>query len=579
MAKKKHFITQKMINTIIQKYGGGHKWSLREDISEHSIVTYTDIKGRMLTINLMWEGKQGQFPYIEVHITTTDGIIYRRDRYDFKDTEYKVIEFVYTEENGHFYDDFRKVGVTMAKETKESKIKKLEEKVAMLEKCLEQSSKNITEMQQRGEDSYLNSPTYHQMQQQISFYKAIADLNQMHIDSQRKWGYRQDDKVQQVYEDNKRFMEQAGEEYHIGCMVREETEYEKLREEIRELKGALDGKNLNLVARDKMIADMMEQIAELQAENDTLRQIADDMSLDKSEAIRTVVQATHADTVDKAVQTLTDALEEAQTTITVLRKKAEKAIVAQNKAEMTRLELRRLKNSKFDGLSESDEMSYDALVHSYNTAMNLLESSNATHDRLVEEIKTLREQLTRPDEENTTTAPSVTEKALQEQIESLQTQLRKAEGQCKVYEANVRKLSERREEIAKLLGEANQKISELESQRDAIFSRNSDPDIVTMYHQLEDRIANALISLKKSKDEVKKWKSMYQELKEQIPTTPTTPPTEDKEPQSVGRPKTDDEKIQKVLQMRENGLPMRKIAKELGISLGTVSNIVKQNTK
>lgn len=556
-----------MINTIIQKYGGGHKWSLREDISEHSIVTYTDIKGCMLTINLMWEGEQGQFPYIEVHITTTNGIIYRRDRYDFKDTEYKVIEFVYTEENGHFYDDFRKVGVTMAKETKESKIKKLEEKVAMLEKCLEQSSKNITEMQQRGEDSYLNSPTYYQMQQQISFYKAIADLNQMHIDSQRKWGYRQADKVQQVYEDNKRLMEQAGEEYHIGCMVREETEYEKLREEIRELKGALDGKNLNLVARDKMIADMMEQIAELQAENDTLRQIADDMSLDKSEAIRTVVQATHTDTVDKAVQTLTDALEEAQTTITVLRKKAEKAIVAQNKAEMTRLELRRLKNSKFDGLSEADEMSYDALVHSYNTAMNLLESSNATHDRLVEEIKTLRGQLTRPDEENTTTAPSVSEKVLQEQIENLQSQLRQAEGQVKVYENNMRNILLSKDSLAKGFSEARQRISELESQREAIFTRNSNPDMVTMYHALEDRYNTLLEKLRIANKKVKELQNEKKSVPVEVKSTTTGTG-------KVGRPKTTDETRQKVIQMKSEGASYRKIAETLNISLGTVTNII-----
>ena len=439
----------------------------------------------------------------------------------------------------------------MARETKESKIKKLEEKVAMLEKCLEQSSKNITEMQQRGEDSYLNSPTYYRMQQQISFYKAIADLNQMHIDSQRKWGYRQADKVQQVYEDNKRLMEQAGEEYHIGCMVREETEYEKLREEIRELKGKLDGKNLNLVARDKMIADMMIQIADLKAENKALK---------KSDA-------------DIEAEPRLDSTEDKFTQIQRLSKNI---VTLKHKLSTLRADLKREMQRKYDSYSESDETSYTALLSVNKVMEHLLEESNATHDRLVEEIKTLREKIGHPEQETTTTDA---EKALQEQIESLQTQLRKAEGQCKVYQANVFKITESRDIVQRKLGEARQRISELETQIESIFHRNSDPDLITMYHALEERTEKSLDNLRKARKEAKEWKEKYQELKEKQTTTPPPVETESKEPQSVGRPKTDDAKIQKVLKMREDGKPMRTIATELGISLGTVSNIVKKHSK
>lgn len=550
MAKKKHFITQKMINTIIQKYGGGHKWSLREDISEHSIVTYTDIKGRMLTINLMWEGKQGQFTYIEVHITTTDGIIYRRDRYDFKDTEYKVIEFVYTEENGHYYETFRKVGETMARATKESKIKELEKRLEEMTGYYEQVTKRNAEMAERGEESFLNSPTYYQMQEQLDFYKRIADLNQMHIDSQKKWGYRQADKVQQVYEDNKRLMEQAGEEYHIGCMVREETEYERLREEIRELKGALDGKNLNLVARDKMIADMMIQIADLRAENKALK---------KSD-------------VDIEAEPRLDSTEDKFTQIQRLSKNI---VTLKHKLSTLRADLKREMQRKYDNYSESDEMSYTALLSVNKVMEHLLEESNATHDRLVEEIKSLQEQL-----KGATTAPSEQgSEELQQEIAELREKLRLTEGQCKVLEANKQKLIERKEKLNKLLGEANQKISEYESQMKSIYLRNSEPDLLTLYHALEDRYNNNLASVKKTREEIKSLKATVKELQERLTTTaplPTEEPGEDTTPQSVGRPKTDDEKIQKVLQMRKDGIAMRTISKELGISLGTVSNIVKK---
>ena len=168
---------------------------------------------------------------------------------------------------------------------------------------------------------------------------------------------------------------------------------------------------------------------------------------------------------------------------------------------------------------------------------------------------------------------------MQKQIEKLQDDVRKAEGQCKVYQANVFKITESRDIVQRKLGETRQRISELETQIESIFHRNSDPDLITMYHALEERTEKSLDNLRKARKEVKEWKEKYQELKEKQTTTPPPVETEFKEPQSVGRPKTDDAKIQKVLKMREDGKPMRTIATELGISLGTVSNIVKKHSK
>ena len=71
----------------------------------------------MLTINEAYEGKNGQFTYVEVRISDANGKIIRKDRFDFTHTNTDDIEFVYSEENGHFYSDFRKVGMTMARAT------------------------------------------------------------------------------------------------------------------------------------------------------------------------------------------------------------------------------------------------------------------------------------------------------------------------------------------------------------------------------------------------------------------------------------------------------------------------------
>ena len=578
MARSTYFFTKKKLNEILKLYGGGYRWTLHEELSEKRQISYMDKKGCMLTINEAYEGKNGQFTYVEVRISDANGKIIRKDRFDFTHTNTDDIEFVYSEENGHFYSDFRKVGMTMARATKESKIKKLEENVKSLQESLEILSKRYTEMQQRGEDSYLNSPTYYQMQERMDFYKTLADLNQSYSDSQRKWRYRQNDAVQQVYADNKRLMEQAGGEYFIGITEGEhsEREFNKLREEIRELKGKLDGKNLNLVARDEYIEQLIEQIADLKAQNTALMKVSDDVVLDKSFTIQELVKASHSDTVDKAVQSLTTALEEAQTTITDLRKQAEKTLVEKNKAQMARVELRKEKNRKYNKYNASDEESYDSMLHTYYVVMDQLQLSNENHEKLSQKIKEQEQEIADLKAKKEDTA-EVSE--LQKQIEKLQDDVRKAEGQCKVYQANVFKITESRDIVQRKLGEARQRISELETQIESIFHRNSDPDLITMYHALEERTEKSLDNLRKARKEAKEWKEKYQELKEKQTTTPPPVETESKEPQSVGRPKTDDAKIQKVLKMREDGKPMRTIATELGISLGTVSNIVKKHSK
>lgn len=578
MAKKKNFITKKQINTIIQSYGGGHNWVFREDLSENGIITYTGKNKRnMLTINQYWEL---DMPYIMVHISDTEGKIIRKDRYDFAYKDLKQLEFVYTEE----YEDFQKVGTTMSRETKEDKIKRLEERIVILEQAVERTNKRNAEMEQRAEESFLNSPTYYQMQQELDFFKNLADLNQSHIESQRKYSYGQAEKVQQIFEDNKRLMEQSGKEYYIGITDCTDEGYERLNEKILELQGKLDSKSINIVARDKYIEQLIEKIADLKANNDVLAQMVDDIQLDKNSTIKELVKASRSETVDKAIQSLTAALEEAQMNITELRREAKQTLVEKNKTRMARAELKKEKNRKYDKFNASDKESYDSMLHTYHVTMEQLKLSNETYNQLVEktkeqkkEIETLKETQNKVVPESAMGKEKTEElkekekeiKDLKKQSEELKKALKKSEGKCKVLENNKEKLCERREELLKLLGEAKQKISELENQREAIFSRNSDPDIVTMYHQLEDRITKTLISLKTSKEEALKWKSMYQELKAKMPEPPKEP----------GRKRIDDDKRRKVLQMYENDISMRKIAKDVGVSLGTVSNIVNKYNK
>lgn len=587
MAKSTYFFTKNKLNEILKLYGGNHRWTLHEELSEKKQVSYMNKDGYMLTINKAYEGTNGQFTYVEVRISDTSGKIIRKDRFDFVNTNTDDIKFENTEENGHFYDYFRKFDLTIAGANKDSKIKELEQHIKSLQESLELLTKRNEEMTQRAEDSFLNSPTYYQMQEKMDFYKSIADLNQSHLDSQRKWRYRQDDAVQQVYADNKRLMEQAGGEYFIGITAGEhsEREFNKLREEIRELKGKLDGKNLNLVARDEYISELIEQIADLKAQNDALMKVSDDVVLDKSATLRAVVEASHAETVDKAVQSLTTALEEAQTTITDLRKQAQKTLVEKNKAQMARVELRKEKNRKYDKYNASDEATYDSMLNTYHVIMEQLELSSKNHEQLSQKIKEQEQEIADLQEEKNNMIEShyqslsnigelsnkVTE--FQKQIDSLEDDLRKVKGQCKVYQANVKKIQESKDKAKRDYADARQKISELESQLTGIFTRNSNPDFLTMYHSLEDRYANILERLRVAN---KKIKELQNEKKSEsvIPATPII--TKNKGTGKPGRPKTTDEIMKKVIQMKSEGASYRKISETLNVSLGTVNNIIKK---
>lgn len=396
MANRKHFITKKLINYIIQKYGGGHRWSLRDDISERDIVTYTSNDGRMLTINLMWEGKENQFPYIEVHITDKDGIIIRKDRYDYSNTDKTRIEFVYTEENGHFYDEFRKVGVTMARprQSKEAKIKELEKRLADTMKWLEDTQKRNAVMAEQAEQGFLNSPTYYQMQQELEFFKSLSKLNDIHLASAKKQTMRADEHLRQVYEDNKRMCEHEGDtEYWIGITEcwREAKEYEKLREEIRELKGKVEQQEQSIADRDAEIHRLQMVIGEFKCENPTTT-LPSEQSSEELE------------TLHKENQELTEENKELSRQVSeywqqirklegeVSRQKTLRLNVKSEKRQVE-IELENERMKKYDQYVPEDAASYQAMVHDLRFYKHLCEQQTEYRQTLERRIKELEEQV------------------------------------------------------------------------------------------------------------------------------------------------------------------------------------------
>ena len=396
MANRNHFLAKKLINFIIQKYGGGHRWSLREDISERDIVTYTSNDGRMLTINLMWEGKENQFPYIEVHITDSNGMIIRKDRYDYSNTDKTRIEFVYTEEDGHFYDEFRKVGVIMARprQSKEAKIKELEKRLADTMKWLEDTQKRNAVMAEQAEQGFLNSPTYYQMQQEIEFFKSLSKLNDIHLASAKKQTMRADEHLRQVYEDNKRMCEHEGDtEYWIGITEcwREAKEYEKLREEIRELKGKVEQQEQSIADRDDEIHRLQMVVGEFKCENPTTT-LPSEQSSEETENLR------------KENQELTEENKELSRQVSEYRQQIRKLEGEVSRQKTLRMNLKHEKRSveielenermkKYDQYVPEDAASYQAMVHDLRFYKDLCEQQTEYRQTLERRIKELEEQV------------------------------------------------------------------------------------------------------------------------------------------------------------------------------------------
>jgi hypothetical protein len=264
MAKKQHFIPQKLINTIIQRYGGGHRWEKDKAQSRNDLIWFSEKGGCSLTINQMWEGKNGQFPYIEVHISDFDGNIYRKDRYDYTDTSQTNVEFAYVDENGVIYDYFIDVGDSISRNKKVKNIKDLEKKLQSAQDRLEWMSARNSEMVNNAEKEFLHSPTYNKMLQEIEYLKALKCLCENHIYDIKKTMKSSNDTVRQIYNDNKAFYEhRTDDEYFIGITENwhAANEYIKLQNELRRLESVIEGQEQIIADRDNEISRLQEVIS------------------------------------------------------------------------------------------------------------------------------------------------------------------------------------------------------------------------------------------------------------------------------------------------------------------------------
>lgn len=160
----------------------------------------------------------------------------------------------------------------MARQTKEDRIKELEKQLENTQKWLRQAEERNQKLVNDAETEFLNSPTYNQLKDQLSFYKDLSELNSINIANYKKMLQQSRENARKVFEDNKRLLEGTGNEYSVGMTegAHDQADYQKLLDSIHDLQGKLCAKELYLKLCKKEMERLRALAANVQKENEQI---------------------------------------------------------------------------------------------------------------------------------------------------------------------------------------------------------------------------------------------------------------------------------------------------------------------
>lgn len=269
---------------------------------------------------------------------------------------------------------------------RQSKTQKLQSELDNYKKWLQESEARNKKMREQAENSFLNSATYCQMMEKIGFIEALNNLNQSHIKHLESQKRKVDESIQQIYTDNKAMMEhykEDGEEnsYFIGLTENwhEAKEYTKLKSEIADLKGKVEGLETLLKDRDTEINRLQGVVGELR------HKIATTAPSDHTEDLQKKIEI-----LCKENQELREAKNKAESEVS--RQRTLRMNVKSDLDEVEReLESERMK--KYDQYVPEDAASYQAMAHDLKFYKNMCEQQTDYRQTLERRIRELEEQV------------------------------------------------------------------------------------------------------------------------------------------------------------------------------------------
>lgn len=585
MPKKKNFISQSDISTLLKKYGGGYRWKQNKNLSQKGVICYRDKFGYNLTINEKYELDTNK-PYVMVHISESDGTIFRWDKWSYFDTIHQLY-FDYTVDKNNDYDlEFKELeGVTMAKK-RQSHTQKLEAELKQYKEWLAKQEEIIKRMRERGEDSFMNSPTFIQMQDRIKFLEAAYKSQQIgYVGIQGRWK-RFEESERKLYDDNKAFLEHDGDsDYFVGITecYKEINEVHRYKDEVKTLEGKIQGYKDIIAEHEKEIERLQGALAELKHKIPTTPVLSPKLQFEFDEAIR-------------AKDTLQRLLDEEKDKSQKLSEKVEKL----NKATTTALsdsEVEELKRQ----LSEA--------IHNANAFNNMAEAETEKRYKAEGEVSELRNRIAEL-EAKLSDAPT-TDNVSDDELETLGTKdIRKKTSEeidgtipedYKVtwfdyYDSMDRAdLVKRLKYVETISERRSRKIVELKKElTNNRFEQYSEEDSIT-YNAALQKISSLERDLKMWQQFLENSNRRNDELQQQVTelASATLPPEETikvveeniKQDQELkkanqkkkGRPVTMDEHtIALIHELHKNGHSIRAIAKQIGKSVGTVHRILNE---
>lgn len=153
--------------------------------------------------------------------------------------------------------------ISVQKTSRKSKDKQIQDLKQELECVLDVNRK----MKETGEESFFYSAKRMMLEEELDFYKNIAEANALALANAEAGKIRKDEQIRQLYEDNKKILRMYGKEYKIGLDdISREERYHKLQEENNHLKGKLEAKEFNCKVLEEKVEDLIKEIAEYRAE-------------------------------------------------------------------------------------------------------------------------------------------------------------------------------------------------------------------------------------------------------------------------------------------------------------------------
>lgn len=540
MPKKKNFISQSDISTLLKKYGGGYRWKQNRNLSRKDVICYRDKFGYNLTINEKYELDTNK-PYVMVHISGSDGTIFRWDKWSYFDTIHQLY-FDYTVDKNNDYDlEFKELeGVTMAKK-RQSHTQKLEAELKQYKEWLANQEEIIKRMRENGENSFLNSATYIQMKEQISFLDSCNKLSEIgRVNAEGRWK-KFSDNDRKVYEDNKAFLEHDGDsDYFIGIIecYREINEVHRYKDKAESLEGKIQGYKDIIAERDKEIERLQGVVAELKHSQEQTydpnfaTDLPQRMRLQYSEAIHNAHAWNNiAEDSRKAEQKAKGEVSELRNHIAELEAKLSAAPTTDNVSDdeletLSVKDIRKKTSEEIDGTIPEDYKVtwFDYYDHMDRTDLvKRLKYVETISERRSKKITELKKELTNNRFEQYSEEDSITYNAALQKISSLEHNL---------------------EMWQEWLDNANKRNEELQKQVTELASANLTPE-------------ESIKVIEQNIEQDKELKKANQKKQ--------------------GRPVTvTDTQRAVIFELHKNGHSIRAIAKQVGKSVGTVHRILNE---